>query len=61
MFNTVLRIFSLPLLTLAQLVFTSFYLGIAKGALKRGLAYTKANTRGWPYQPSEVARGTDEF
>lgn len=44
-----------------QLVFTSFYLGIAQGALKRGLAYTKANTRGWPYQPNPVARGTDEF
>ncbi|CAO1624414.1 unnamed protein product [Sympodiomycopsis kandeliae] len=44
-----------------QLVFTSFYLGIAQGALRRGLAYTKANTRGWPYQPTEVARGTDEF
>jgi alkylation response protein AidB-like acyl-CoA dehydrogenase len=44
-----------------QLVFTSFYLGIAQGSLKRGLEYTKANTRGWPYTPSPVARGTDEF
>lgn len=44
-----------------QLVFTSFYLGIAQGALKRGLEYTAANTRGWPYQPRPVDRGTDEF
>ncbi|KAE8214301.1 hypothetical protein CF327_g2268 [Tilletia walkeri] len=44
-----------------QLVFTSFYLGIAEGALKRGLEYTKSNTRGWPYTPAPVARGTDEF
>ncbi|KAK0530274.1 hypothetical protein OC835_001140 [Tilletia horrida] len=44
-----------------QLVFTAFYLGIAEGALKRGLEYTKANTRGWPYTPAPVARGTDEF
>lgn len=43
-----------------QLVFTSFYLGIAEGALSRALAYTKANTRGWPYTPTPVARGTDE-
>ncbi|SNX87296.1 related to Dibenzothiophene desulfurization enzyme C [Melanopsichium pennsylvanicum] len=43
-----------------QLVFTSFYLGIAEGALSRALEYTKANTRGWPYQPIPVARGTDE-
>lgn len=43
-----------------QLVFASFYLGIAEGALRRGLAYTKANTRGWPYTPSPAARGTDE-
>ncbi|CAD6893643.1 unnamed protein product [Tilletia laevis] len=44
-----------------QLVFTSFYLGIAEGALKRGLEYTKSSTRGWPYTPAPVARGTDEF
>lgn len=43
-----------------QLVFTSFYLGIAEGAISRALAYTKANTRGWPYTPTPVARGTDE-
>ncbi|PWN53228.1 acyl-CoA dehydrogenase NM domain-like protein [Violaceomyces palustris] len=43
-----------------QLVFTSFYLGIAEGALARSLAYTKANTRGWPYAPQPAARGTDE-
>jgi len=28
-----------------QLVFTAFYLGISEGALKRGLEYTKKNTR----------------
>ncbi len=33
---------------------------IAEGALARALAYTKANTRGWPYQPTPVARVTDE-
>ncbi len=43
-----------------QLVFTSFYLGIAEGALARAAAYTKANTRGWPYQPNPVTRGSDE-
>lgn len=44
-----------------QLVFTSFYLGIARGALKRGLAYTRNNTRAWPYQPHPPTRGVDEF
>lgn len=43
-----------------QLVFTSFYLGIAEGALRRGIEYTRNNTRGWPYQPNPVSRGTDE-
>lgn len=44
-----------------QLVFTSFYLGIAQGAFSRAVAYTRENTRGWPYQPNPVTRGTDEF
>ena len=43
-----------------QLVFTSFYLGIAEGALQRGIEYTRNNTRGWPYQPHPPSRGTDE-
>jgi alkylation response protein AidB-like acyl-CoA dehydrogenase len=43
-----------------QLVFTSFYLGITQGALARGLEYTKANTRAWPYAAQPVSRGTDE-
>lgn len=44
-----------------QLVFTSFYLGITQGALARGLAYTKSNTRAWPFAGQPVQRGTDEF
>lgn len=44
-----------------QLVFTSFYLGIAEGALQRGVKYTAANTRAWPYAGQPQARGTDEF
>ncbi|GHF68817.1 alkylation response protein AidB-like acyl-CoA dehydrogenase [Amycolatopsis bartoniae] len=32
-----------------QLVFTNFYLGIAQGALDTALAYTRDNTRAWPY------------
>ncbi|MES1952919.1 FMNH2-dependent monooxygenase [Salinisphaera sp. S4-8] len=44
-----------------QLVFTSFYLGIAEGALAAALEYNRRNTRPWPYGGDNKARAADEF
>jgi alkylation response protein AidB-like acyl-CoA dehydrogenase len=44
-----------------QLVFTNFYLGIAQGALETALAYTKDNTRAWPYGGDNKESATDEW
>ena len=41
-----------------QLVFVSFYLGIARGALETGLAYTRTQTRSWLHSGAE--RAVDE-
>ena len=43
-----------------QLVFTSFYLGIASGGLQTALEYTRARTRPWPYGGDDRERGVDE-
>ncbi|MFC7342827.1 acyl-CoA dehydrogenase family protein [Saccharopolyspora griseoalba] len=44
-----------------HLVFTNFYLGIAQGALRAGLAYTRGRTRPWPYGGEGKTSGTEEF
>jgi alkylation response protein AidB-like acyl-CoA dehydrogenase len=44
-----------------QLVFTNFYLGIAQGALETALAYTKDNTRAWPYGGDDKVSATEEW
>ncbi|MBB5958284.1 alkylation response protein AidB-like acyl-CoA dehydrogenase [Saccharothrix tamanrassetensis] len=46
---------------LIQLVFTNFYLGIAKGALTTAAAYTKDKTRPWPYAVDVKAAAVEEF
>ncbi|KAJ4385371.1 hypothetical protein N0V85_008082 [Neurospora sp. IMI 360204] len=60
--------FATLLLPTIQLVFTNFYLGIARAALDQGASYTRKSTRPWPYlsggeretvAPAEKA--TDEF
>ena len=44
-----------------QLVFANFYLGIAKGGLKAGTAYTRDNTRAWPYGGDNKEFARDEW
>jgi alkylation response protein AidB-like acyl-CoA dehydrogenase len=44
-----------------QQVFTEFYLGIAKGALKAGTAYTQDVTRAWPYGGDNKQEATEEW
>jgi alkylation response protein AidB-like acyl-CoA dehydrogenase len=44
-----------------QLVFTNFYLGIAQGALETALAYTRENTRAWPYGGDNKESATEEW
>ncbi|GAA1341339.1 acyl-CoA dehydrogenase family protein [Saccharothrix algeriensis] len=46
---------------LIQLVFTNFYLGIAKGALTTAAAYTKDKTRPWPYALDVKSSAVEEF
>ena len=46
---------------LIQLVFTNFYLGIAKGALTTAAAYTKDKTRPWPYALDVKPSAVEEF
>ncbi|MCW2759682.1 MAG: FMNH2-dependent monooxygenase [Nocardioidaceae bacterium] len=46
---------------LIQLVFTNFYLGIAQGALATATAYTRDNTRAWPYASDLKDQASDEF
>lgn len=43
-------------------MFTSFYLGIAQGALARGAAYAVKTTRPWPFVPPnrQAASGAEE-
>ncbi|MDQ7809079.1 acyl-CoA dehydrogenase family protein [Amycolatopsis sp. A133] len=44
-----------------QLVFTNFYLGIAQGALKTALAYTRDRTRAWPYGGDDKQAASEEW
>ncbi len=44
-----------------QLIFANFYLGIAKGALKTATAYTRDNTRAWPYGGDDKQQARDEW
>ncbi|GAA4439605.1 monooxygenase [Actinokineospora soli] len=46
---------------LIQLVFTNFYLGIAKGALATATAYTRDKTRPWPYATDTKDSAGEEF
>ncbi|CCH30809.1 acyl-CoA dehydrogenase family protein [Actinosynnema sp. NPDC047251] len=46
---------------LIQLVFTNFYLGIAKGALAVAAAYTRDTTRPWPYAVDVKGAAVEEF
>ena len=44
-----------------QLIFANFYLGIAQGGLKAAAAYTRGNTRAWPYGGDDKQRAEDEW
>jgi alkylation response protein AidB-like acyl-CoA dehydrogenase len=44
-----------------QLVFTNFYLGIARGALETATAYTRERTRPWPYGGDDKESAADEW
>lgn len=44
-----------------QLVFANFYLGIAQGAVDTAAAYTRTNTRAWPYGGDNKQHATDEW
>jgi alkylation response protein AidB-like acyl-CoA dehydrogenase len=46
---------------LIQLVFTNFYLGIAKGALQTATTYTRDRTRPWPYAVDVKEKAGEEF
>lgn len=54
------RVYNTLTLPAIQLVFTSFYLGIAAGGLRTALAYTRERTRPWPYGGDNRDRGVDE-
>ncbi|MDF2442286.1 MAG: hypothetical protein JWR01_489 [Subtercola sp.] len=43
-----------------QLVFANFYQGIAEGALEAATAYTRTNSRAWPYGGDNKQRASDE-
>ncbi|UQN15494.1 acyl-CoA dehydrogenase family protein [Gulosibacter sp. ACHW.36C] len=42
-------------------MFNNFYLGIAEGALETAAAYTRENTRAWPFGGEHKQRGVEEF
>lgn len=44
-----------------QQVFANFYLGIAQGALETATAYTRENTRAWPYGGDNKSHASEEF
>lgn len=44
-----------------QLVFTNFYLGIARGALEAATSYTREKTRPWPYGGDNKDSAAEEF
>ncbi|GAA1296736.1 acyl-CoA dehydrogenase family protein [Saccharothrix xinjiangensis] len=55
------RVYNTLNVPLIQLVFTNFYLGIARGALSTAAAYTRDRTRPWPYAVDVKDRAVDEF
>ena len=44
-----------------QLVFSSFYLGIARGGLTTATAYTRSTTRAWPYGGDDKQHAEQEW
>ncbi|TCK26030.1 acyl-CoA dehydrogenase family protein [Pseudonocardia endophytica] len=52
------RVYNTLNVPVIQLVFVSFYLGIARGALETALAYTRTTTRSWLH--SDAERAVDE-
>ncbi|MFC5286365.1 acyl-CoA dehydrogenase family protein [Actinokineospora guangxiensis] len=55
------RVYSTLNVPLIQLVFTNFYLGIARGALSTAATYTRERTRPWPYGGDLKDAATEEF
>jgi alkylation response protein AidB-like acyl-CoA dehydrogenase len=55
------RVYNTLNVPLIQLVFTNFYLGIAKGALTSAAAYTRDRTRPWPYALDVKDEAVQEF
>ena len=55
------RVYNTLNVPLIQLVFTNFYLGIAKGALATATTYTRERTRPWPYGGDTKDSATEEF
>lgn len=55
------RVYNTLNVPLIQLVFTNFYLGIAKGALRTATTYTRDRTRPWPYSVDVKASAGEEF
>ncbi|TDZ30022.1 Dibenzothiophene desulfurization enzyme C [Colletotrichum spinosum] len=53
--------FASLLLPTIQLVFSNFYIGIAWGALDTAAAYTRKNTRAWPFGGENKEKAEDEF
>lgn len=49
------------LLPTIQLVFSNFYIGVAKGALDQAVKYVTSSTRPWPYTPHPADSAKDEF
>jgi alkylation response protein AidB-like acyl-CoA dehydrogenase len=54
------RIYNTLTLPAIQLVFTSFYLGIAAGGLRTAAEYTRERTRPWPYGGDDRESAADE-
>ena len=44
-----------------QLIFASFYLGIAQGGLKAAAAYARENTRAWPFGGDNKDSASEEW
>ncbi len=55
------RVYNTLNVPLIQLVFTNFYLGIAKSALTTAAAYTRGRTRPWPYAVDVKDSAVEEF
>ncbi|MGM1063060.1 acyl-CoA dehydrogenase family protein [Saccharothrix sp. Mg75] len=55
------RVYNTLNVPLIQLVFTNFYLGIARGALSTATAYTREKTRPWPYGGDNKESAAEEF